>query len=61
MSLNIYEIEIYFTCLVEVLNDVYLQVYLSSLSKLYTKEVADFMDSAKQKLVTTKDSKKHGK
>lgn len=34
-----------------------LQVYMASLSKLYSREVTDFIETAKQKLVTTKDSK----
>ncbi|BFZ14807.1 hypothetical protein BsWGS_17846 [Bradybaena similaris] len=32
-------------------------VYMASLSKLYSREVTDFIETAKQKLVTTKDSK----
>ncbi|KAK3751247.1 hypothetical protein RRG08_024002 [Elysia crispata] len=32
-------------------------VYMGSIKKLYTREISDFMESAKQKLVTAKDSK----
>lgn len=32
-------------------------VYMGSIKKLYSREISDFMESAKQKLVTAKDSK----
>ncbi|CAG5118242.1 unnamed protein product [Candidula unifasciata] len=35
----------------------YVHVYMSSLSKLYSREVSDFIENAKQKLVAAKESK----